>query len=222
MKYLLLFLSVLIFSNTFGQDRYGNPQNGVFDNNLDFFAMAKVENKSNSNFIEGVEGTIYLNKTWEKCYIKSTKKDADLSIQCNYNVYEKQFEIIIDKDMYILNPESIASIQIGQKTFIPTIHSTDNNYYEQLADGKSVKLVKLYKAKVKTEKTNTLGLFEQRLVIRGIDYFLKDDDTFVKVPTSKSKIIEELNLTSDQKKDYKKYNLKKTDQLIEVIESLQE
>jgi len=218
MKYILFLL--FPFSVLFGQDRYGNAQNNVFDNNMDFFAMAKVKNKSNSNFLAGVKGTIYLNKTWNKCQIYSSKENSNFSLPCNYNVYSDQFEIQVDTDMYILNQESVNLIRIGKQMFKPTNNSSNKSYYELLADGNSVKIVKLYDAKIMEVQTNTLGLFEQKLVINDIDYFLMNDGKLIKIPSSKSKIFDVLDLTDEQRKIYKKYNLRKTENLIDMVESL--
>jgi len=220
MKNLFILLSLFVFSITNGQDRYGNAQNSVFDNNMEFFSMAKVKNKTNTNFIQGVEGTIYLNKQWNKCQLYSSKENSNFSAPCNYNVYADQFEIKIENDQYILRPESMALIRMGRQMFKPSNSSTDNSYFELLADGKTVKIVRLYNAKIMAVQTHTLGLYEQKLVINNVDYFLMNDGELIKIPSSKSKIFDILNLTDEQRKVFKKYNLRKTDNIIDMVESL--
>lgn len=219
MKYLLFIL--FPFTILFAQDRYGNAQNNVFDNNMEFFAMAKVKNKSNSNFVEGIKGSIYLFDTWDKCIIIPSNDTSNFSVPCNYNIYSDQFELNIDNDKYILNEASIETIKIGQKIFKPSNNIDNAKYIQFIAQGNSIKVVRIFKAKIIEGQTSTLGLWESRLKVNEIDYFVMSDGSFVKVPSSKSKIFKILNLTEAQKKVYKKYNLKKTEELVQMIQSLQ-
>jgi hypothetical protein len=219
MKYLLFIL--FPFTILFAQDRYGNAQNGVFDNNMDFFAMAKVQNKSNTNYIEGVKGSIYLFDTWDKCIIIPSNDTSNFAVPCNYNIYSDQFELKVDDDKYILNEDSIESIRIGQKIFKPSNNIVDAKYIQFLAQGDAIKVVRVFKAKIIEGQTSTLGLWESKLKVNEIDYFVMSDGSFMKVPSSKSKIFNILNLSQDQRKTYKKYNLKKTEELVHMIQSLQ-
>ncbi|MCB0475772.1 MAG: hypothetical protein KDC69_08845 [Flavobacteriaceae bacterium] len=216
-----LFLSIcLISSALFAQDRYGNKQLGVFNNNMDFFAMAKVNNKSNTNYLPGVKGSPYLFSEWNKCKIYPSDDTPNFVIPCNYNIYSDQFEIKVGDDLYVLNPQSVNTLIADQDTFIPNKSMTGNEFFELLGSNEHIKLVRVYKAKILSVQTSTLGLHESKLKISSTDYFLMNDGKLVKLPSSKSKIFDILNLTNAQRKDFKSYNLKQTDQLVNLLQSI--
>jgi len=219
MKQLSFFLLIIPLL-TYSQNRNEKYHNGAFNNNIDFFAMAKVQNKSNSNYLPGIKGTPYLYNTWNNCKIYPSDSKPNFSIPCNYNVYADQFEIKVGDDLYILNPESVKSLIVDQKTFIPYKGPNGGEFIELLGSNKKIRLIRIYKAKIMSVQTSTLGLHESKLNIASKDYFLTNDGELVKLPKSKSKIFDILNLTNAQKKTFKNYNLKKTDQLITIMNSI--
>ena len=88
-RILILTLLTLAASHMVGysQSRIPSATNGLFSNNLDFFAIQKVSDVYTGGVNEDIKGSIYLFDQWTKLRITSTYKDNyTYSILANYNI----------------------------------------------------------------------------------------------------------------------------------------
>ncbi|WP_422090556.1 hypothetical protein [Tenacibaculum ovolyticum] len=221
MKKILLII-VLCFTNLslISQSRNVPFKNGVFNNNLEFFAMAKVNTKNNSEHSTKAKGHYYLNKNkWSKCYIKTTSNKDYTFDTCNYNIFDKRFEFIIDNNVYFLQKKEVNYIKINNDKFIPSNKITTNNknYFKEIHVFKNGdKLIEIFFLDKKSIPSNTtLGLYHNKVIINSKKYLLQNNK-IIKLPNKKKKILKILNKQNDYKK-YKKLNIKKNEDLIEII-----
>lgn len=209
---------LLTVSNLVNAQRTIQATNGVFSNNLDFFAVQKVSDVYTGSVNGDIKGSIYLFDQWTKLRITSTYKDNfTYSILANYNLMADRFEIFVKGEKYILNPESVVKITKGNRTFKVAEEDIDKNYYEEVASGDNVKLVKIYNSKVVEVPTKTLGLVERKITTSEKEFLLFNDGTMTKMPKSKGKLFKVLNLSDDLKNKFKKFNIKDVYQLSKII-----
>lgn len=222
MKKIILII-ILCFTNLnlISQSRNVPVKNGVFNNNLEFFAMAKVNTKNNSEHSVKAKGHYYLTKNkWGKCQIKTTSnKDYDFN-NCNYNIFDKRFEFIIDNNVYFLHKNEVNYINFNDNKFIPSKDITidDKNYFKELHTFKNGnKLIEIFFLDKKSIPSNTtLGLYHNKVIINSKKYLLLENK-IIKLPNKKKKILKILNKESESKK-YKKLNIKNTEDLIKIIQ----
>ncbi|WP_417785542.1 hypothetical protein [Tenacibaculum sp.] len=228
MKLKLLLITVLITNTVFSQftraQKIPKHANSIFNNNMDHFAMAKIDMKFNNEFGKNVSGTYYLTKEWKKCKITTKENKSYTLPTCNYNLFDKRFEIKFDKNDYIyLKKQSIEQITFDNKTFKPIsntlIPNTKNNYYQEIARNKNIILVKLYKLKKKAiNSKESLGIVENKIVNKSYNYIIKDNQ-LIKIPRSKKKTLSILDIKY-KKKEHKGINTKNTNDLKRLIQNL--
>lgn len=186
--------------------------------------MAKIDMKFNNEFGKNVSGTYYLTKEWKKCKITTKESKSYTLPNCNYNLFDKRFEVQFENNDFIyLKKQSIDQIIFDNKTFKPIsntlIPNTDNNYYQEIAQNKNITLVKLYKLKKRTVNSKeSLGIIENKIINKGYNYFIKDNQ-LIKIPRSKKKTLFILNIKY-KKEEHKKINIKKTNDLKRLILNL--
>ncbi|PHN97561.1 hypothetical protein CSC81_08225 [Tenacibaculum discolor] len=221
---LITFSTNTIFSQFSGGSKIPKNANNIFNNNMDHFAMAKIDMKFNNEFGKNVHGTYYLSKTWKKCKITTKKKKTYTFQSCNYNLFDKRFEIKFDEKDYIyLKKETINQITFDNKIFKPIDVSlytdSQNNYYQEITQNKNITLAKLYRLEKKiTNSTESLGIIENKIVNRNSNYLIKDK-RFIKIPKSKRKVLSILNIEY-KKEEHKKLNTKNTKHIKKLIENL--
>ena len=182
--------------------------------------MAKVNTKNNSEHSIKAKGHYYLNKNnWSKCFIK-TNKDKSYSFDtCNYNIFDKRFEFIIEDNIYFLKKYEVDHITINGDKFIPSKEVTvkNKNYFKELYDFKNGnKLVEIFILKKKSVPSNTtLGLYHNKVTITSQKYLL-EKNRITKLPKKKKKILEMFNKKYNSK-EHRKLNIKKTKDLITLI-----
>ena len=221
MKNLLLLL-ILITTVCSAQDRGFNASqsSNAFSNNLNVFAMQKIDKIYNGVLSGSSNGSVYLFKEFEECIIYHNSKDSYYKANANYNVYSDQFEVLIDNELYLLDQKSVKEIQQGDRVFLPNpSEKQQKKYMEIIAEGKNISLVIVYEARVFEAQTQTLGLVENKIKLVNKDYFILDNE-LVKVPNSNSKILKLLKLTEQQKKKFGGENLKNLDTLISLIKNI--
>ncbi|RKR14016.1 hypothetical protein CLV91_0085 [Maribacter vaceletii] len=214
---ILIYFSLLYTITIFSQSRVPSSVNGVFSNNLDFFAIQKVDDVYNNGVNEDIKGSPYLFSDWSDIYITvKLKKEETYHIKGNYNPVLDQFEIVIKNEKYILNPKSVIQIRRGSQIF--KLGNSLTSYHEELAVGKNVRLIKIYEASVMQTQTQTLGLFERKIVLKDSEYILFNDGRTIKLPKSKNKLFELLNTSQKKQKEYKKFKIKNLSDLSKIIQ----
>lgn len=96
----LLLLPIL----TWAQNRELGPRSNMFMNNLDDFALQKIDQVYSGEYTNNVTGEIYLFDEWENCIVKTNLKEEGLNftVPCNYNLYTDKFEMMVDEEKYYL------------------------------------------------------------------------------------------------------------------------
>ncbi len=218
---LILLLTILCFNSKINAQGRAVPfKNGVFNNNFENFAMIKVKSRNNGENSVKSKGTYYFSKEWSKCSIETIDSKIFNFKECNYNIFDKRMEIFIDNEVIILKDNSIKSISFDQKVFKPTENelATENKYYQFLFSNNQYKLIKLYYLKKKSIASNqSLGLYHQTVSAKSSRYLIKDGE-LIKLPSSKSKVIKLLG-KEDQKRNFRKLNIKNDKDLIEILKS---
>lgn len=219
MKKHIALIIILFVSKLFSQDRNVLYKNGVFNNNLEYFAMAKVSNKNNSENSTKAKGIYYLNKEWKKCMIYTYDGKNYEMESCNYNLFDKRFEFFIDNTVYFLKKEILETVKIDNQNFKPNNNTIlfSNNYYREIfIINSEAKLIELYSLKKKNVPSNsTLGLYHNKIEKKKKKYILTKDE-IKELPTKKKKILELFNKKYDPKK-HKHLNPKKEEDLIQLI-----
>lgn len=219
---LILLLALNLNTITFSQSRNVAQKNGVFNNNLEFFALLKVKTKHNNEFSTKADGNFYLNKKWNKCVINTTDNKKYTFNSCNYNVYDKRMEIFAENEILFIKKEIIQEIIIQKHRFKPfnsDINEINYKYYEDLAEKNNVKLIQVYSLKKKTiPSKESLGIFVNTVEVKSKKYFIIDNK-FIEVPKSKTKVLKLLK-KENNKKLYKKINVRKIKDLIFLVQSL--
>lgn len=219
MKKHIALITILFVSKLFSQDRNVLYKNGVFNNNLEYFAMAKVSNKNNSENSTKAKGVYYLNKEWKKCMIYTYDGKKYEMESCNYNIFDKRFEFFIDNTVYFLKKEILETVKIDNQNFKPNNNTIlfNNNYYREiLIINSEAKLIELYSLKKKSVPSNsTLGLYHNKIEKKKKKYILTKDE-IKELPTKKKKILELLNKKYNPKQ-HKHLNPKKEEDLIQLI-----
>lgn len=216
--FIILCLQTLL---TYSQDRNVAFKNGVFNNNLEFFAMAKVNSKNNSENSIKVKGHYYLNKNkWRKCTIETVNNKIYNYQECNYNIYDKRFEFIIEEELYFLKQHEIKSIIINNEKFIPfkTINVRDKNYYREIYKLKNKdKLIEIYILNKKSvPSSTTLGLYHNKVSTKTKRYLLTQNK-IIELPKRKKEILKLFNKKYNAK-SHRKLKIKKDIDLIKLVE----
>ncbi|WP_417214714.1 hypothetical protein [Bizionia sp.] len=196
-----------------------NFKNGVFNNNMEYFAMAKVSDKNSTDYYKNATGQYYLSKDWKKCRV-ITKENKDYIFNtCNYNIFDKRFEYIIDNTTFFLKKEQISSVFINKMKFEPSIFNNENNYYRLIYKfNETFKLIELYKLKKKSiPSSSSLGLYVNKVEKKSKKFILKDGE-LIELPKSKKKTLRLLNKKYDKKK-HKDLKISKEEDLINLIKS---
>lgn len=225
-KILILNLALLLAVSVFSQDRNPSLTNGVFNNNLEFFALQKIQNKYNNQYIPNTKGRYRLFFDWKKCSL-TTNDDKTLVSLCNYNLYTDEFELKIENDIYFIEPIHIKEILVSTDKYIPLAYKDVDskekykNYYNLIAKGQTAELVERYKLKLKNVASkSSLGLYESMFEIKKDLFFKFNNGNLIEVPRSTKKVIQVLNLNQSLSNKYKKTNLKKLENLILLIEEI--
>ena len=224
--HLIIALTLFVSFYSFSQDRNTSLRNGVFNNNLEFFALQKIETKYNNQYITNAKGRYKLFNDWKKCTI-TTKDDRTLSSPCNYNLFSDEFEIKIENDIYFVEASQVKEILIEDNKYLPLNTNLPKSkedyksYYNLIAKGNKLELVERYKLKLKTVASSTsLGLYENKFQIKEGLFFKLDNGELVEVPKSTKKIMQTLHLNKSLSNKYKKTNLKKLENLIPLVKEL--
>lgn len=220
MKKIFLIL-VLTSIYSYSQSRNVPFKNGVFNNNMEFFAMAKISNKNNSEHSTKNKGYYYFKNKWNKCRV-ITKDNKDYTFEvCNYNIFDKRFEFIIDNTTYFLKKNEVDYVFINNNKFKPFNNQTtlNRNYYKEIHKfNKDFKLIEIYNLKKRNVASNsTLGLYHNKIKVKSKKYILKNGN-IIELPRSKKKILTLLGKSYDSKK-HRKLNIKKHQDLITLLES---
>ena len=182
--------------------------------------MAKVNSKNNSEHSTKAQGHYYLNKDkWSKCNITDKNNKNFTFDACNYNLFDKRFEFIIDNTVYFLKKNEVKQIIINKHKFIPSKEITVNNknYFKELHTFKNGnKLIEIFFLDKKSIPSNTtLGLYHNKVTVKSKKYLLKENQ-IIKLPKKKKDLFKKLNIKYDSKK-HKKLKIKKTKDLILLL-----
>lgn len=222
MKYILLFL-FLVPHLSFSQERASGPSSSVFSNNLEDFALQKIDKVFNNEISNKVSGQTYLFNDWKPCYVKTNINNSmAFSVPCNYNLLMDQFEMKVEDDIYYLKKNAIVEIKHGQQVFKPNdkMETKDSrNFMELLAEGEEYDLIRIYRVKIKEVQSSTsLGLYDKKISKTDKLYFrAKNSQQLIEVPRSNKKIREILNISPAEESNLPG-NLKKTVNLIMAVE----
>jgi hypothetical protein len=218
MKQLIIIILCITSLNIVSQERVIGSTNGVFNNNLEFFAMLKVGNKNNNEFTAKANGKYYLLEKWSSCIIETTDDKEYTMNNCNYNVYDHRFELLLDKEVLFLNKDIIEKIEIDNKIYktIKIDHRFKNNFYEDLGSNKKVAIIKLYTLRKKIlPSTESLGLYENKVEVLDKKYFIINDE-IIEIPKSTKATFKLLKLKYSKKK-HKKLKTKNIEDLQQII-----
>jgi hypothetical protein len=218
MKQLIIVILCITSLNITSQNRTIGKTNGVFNNNLEFFAMLKVGNKNNNEFTAKANGKYYLLAKWAPCNIETNDNKEYTINKCNYNVFDNRFELLLDKEVLFLNKEIIKKIEFNNKIFktIKVDHRFKNNYYEDLGANKKVNIIRLYTLRKKVlPSKESLGLFENKVEVLNKKYFIYNEE-IIEIPKSTKKTFKLLDLKYD-KKNHKKLKTKTIKDLHQII-----
>lgn len=223
MKNFIILLLIPMLS--FAQERRGGFSNDVLANNLGDFAMQKIDAVYHNEFGGSVEGSSYLFNDWKTSIITTTKnnnnkKEYSFMIPCNYNLKMDRFEIKLDDGIYFLEKNMVKEVRIESRVFRPSPNnfvSDIKSYMEILGEGTNYDLVKMHTLKIKGVQSKTsLGLYEQKVIIKDKRFFVDKNGKFQEVPSSKKKIYEILELSKEEKEAITG-NIKKTENLIQAL-----
>ena len=218
MKQLIIILLFTTSLSLYSQERSFGSTNGVFNNNLEFFAMLKVGNKNNNEYTAKANGKYYLLKKWAPCEIETIDNKEYTINKCNYNIYDHRFELLLENEVLFLNKEIIRKIKLNNKIFKPLEidHSFKSNYYEELGSNENIRIIRLYNLKKKVlPSTESLGLYENKVEVKNKKYFIYNQE-FLEVPKSTKNTFEILKLNYN-KKDHKNLKTKNIKDLLKII-----
>lgn len=195
-------------------------KNGVFNNNLEFFAMAKVNSKNNTDYFKNAEGQYYFKEKWGKCRV-ITKSNKDYTLNdCNYNIYDKRFEFLIDNNLYFLKKNEVKQIFINKDKFLPFNNqlTSDKNYYQIIHKfNDNLKLIKIFKLKKKNiPSSSSLGIYVNKVERKSQNYLILNNK-LIELPRSKKKILKIIGKKYHNK--YQNLNIKNDKDLIKLINS---
>lgn len=222
MKSILLFLFFIPILSV-SQERDLGSNSSIFANNLEDFALQKIDKVFNNEISNKVSGQTYLFIDWKPCYVKTNINNSmAFSIPCNYNLLRDQFEMKVEDDIYYLKKNAVVEIKQGQQVFKPNINmgnKDSRNYMELLALGEKYDLIRFYNVKIKeVQSTTSLGLYDKKISKRDKLYLRpKNSQQLVEVPRSNKKIREILDISPADESNLPG-NLKKTDNLIMAVE----
>lgn len=219
MRNIITICCLLITGLVIAQNKnVGNtPVNNVFSNNLDFFALQKVDNVVSNGVSDGMEGSPYLFGEWPEGTIHTKSTGAkSYTLPVNYNVVRDRFEVRVNGEQYALNPATLEKIQTGDRIFVPRrLH--DKRYSEIHVDGSRAKLVSLFNYQVVEAPTKTLGVITRQLKIREKKWLLLPDGALVKLPKSTRKLFKILELDNKNKERFSDHKIRKMEDLREIL-----
>lgn len=195
----------------------------MFANNIDHFAVQRIDKVYNNEYSDKTSGDIYLFDQWETCVIRTNLKEGGLnfSAPCNYNLLSDTFEMQIDNELYFLQKDAIVEIINKTQNFVPNPNMTTNgsrNYMEVLAEGDKLDLVRMYSARIKDVQSSTsLGLYEKKIRKKDDLFFMNENNILIEVPKSKRKIYKILDLDQEEKKQIRG-NIKHTENLVQAVQ----
>lgn len=216
---ILLFTSVLCQ----GQSRDVGPGSSMLANNIDHFAVQRIDKVYNNEYSDKTTGSVYLFEEWETCVIRTNLKEGglNLSAPCNYNLLSDTFEMKIGDELYFLKKDAIVEIIKRTQSFVPNPNMTTDgsrNYMEVLAEGDNLDLVRMYSARIKDVQSSTsLGLYEKKIRKQDDLYFFNENNILIEVPKSKRKIYKILDLDKEERKQIKG-NIKDTENLAQAVQ----
>lgn len=228
MKNLNIFLVIIFILSiqiSFSQNRNEQFTNGVYNNNIQTFALQKINKIYNSEYSKHIVGTIYLFEDWKNCNITFIK-DKSLKTKCNYNLFDDRLEFNFDNELYFMDNSNVKNIKISNEQYFPmkNIALLSNpklsNYYKSLAKGKNFELIQTYTITIQqVSSKHNLGTYENKIKIKK-HLFFKQNDKYIPVPKKKKNLYKVLNLDEESRQDLKNLNLKKEKDLIELTKSL--
>lgn len=206
------------------QNRDLGPKSNMFMNNLEDFALQKIDKVFTSEYSNNVSGKMYLFEEWETCVVRTNLKEEGLNftVPCNYNLYTDKFEMKIKGEKYFLKKDAIVEIIQGNRRFIPInneVTGETRNYMEILGTGEKFDLVNVYELKIKdVQSKRSLGLYEKKISTTDKMFFLdQENQALIEVPRSKKKIYQLLDLSTKEKEEIDG-NIKRTKNLIKAVE----
>ena len=213
----IISLVIFLFGyNIYGQDRSfdASKSSNAFSNNLNVFAMQRIDKIYNGVLSEGLKGSLYLFSEFKECTIHhATIKESFFKAIANYNVYTDQFEVLINNELYLLDQNSVKKIMSEGTVFIPNkTKKQTKKYLEVLAEGNTVALVKIHEARILESQTQTLGLIETKIKLVSKSFLLVNND-LIKLPSKKQKIFKILNTSENLKSEFDNKNLKSIEAL---------
>jgi hypothetical protein len=208
----IIVLAIFLFGyNIYGQDRAFNASqsSNAFSNNLNVFAMQRIDKIYNGVLTAGLKGSVYLFSEFKECTIyHATKKDSYFKATANYNVYADQFEVLINNELYLLDYRSVEKIEQENHLFAPNTSNKQNRkYLDILAEGKNVSLVAIHEARFLESQTQTLGLIETKIKLVSKSFLLVDNE-LIKLPSNKQKIFKVLKTPNSLRSEFKNISLK--------------
>ncbi|SDL47448.1 hypothetical protein SAMN04488034_104214 [Salinimicrobium catena] len=224
MKKNFLTLMLLLPFTLIAQNRNLGPKSNMFMNNLEDFALQKIDKVFTSEYSNNVSGKMYLFDEWQNCVVRTNLKEEGLNftVPCNYNLYTDKFEMKIDGEKYFLKKEAVVEIIKGNRIFVPIddeIKGEARNYMEILGTGEKYDLVNVYELKIKdVQSKRSLGLYEKKISTTDKMFFLdQKNQALIEVPRRKKKIYKLLDLSAQEKEEIDG-NIKRTKNLIKAVE----
>ena len=221
----ILFAIFIITSVSYSQERNTGPRGNMLSNNIDDFALQRIDKVYSGEYSDKIRGDVYLFDDWPTCVVRTNLKEEGLnfSLPCNYNLLTDKFEMKVDDEVYFLKKEVILEVIKQDQSFIPNPNMTaagSKNYVEVLAEGNKFDLVRIYELKIKDVQSSTsLGLYEKKVTVKDDLYFKTDSNTLIEVPRSKKKIYQMLELTPTEK-DQISGNIKRVENLKKAVEMI--
>lgn len=215
-------LSTISYSQA---QRDTGPLGNMLSNNIDDFALQRVDKVYAGEYSDKIRGDVYLFDNWPTCVVRTNlkKEGLNFSLPCNYNLLTDKFEMKVEDEVYFLKKDVILEVINQNQSFIPNPNMTasgSKNYVEVLAEGDKFDLVRIYELKIKDVQSSTsLGLYEKKVTVKDDLYFMTDSNMLIEVPRSKKKIYKLLELTPSEK-DQISGNIKRVENLKKAVEMI--
>lgn len=222
MKKIILSLAILMSSYTFGQGKFvASESSNVFSNNLNVFALQKIDQVYSNQYISGLKGSVYYKEDFAEGALYR-KKDAErfFQVEANYNLFTDQFELLFEDELYLINAEGISKIVLDGHVFIPTNKFLQGKaYFEELAANAGVQFVKTHEVRLLEVPSKTMGLIETKIK-RFEKKYLIVNGALMEMPKNRKEFFAVLELSETQKNQFSKAHIKNDAEVIKIIQAL--
>lgn len=217
---------VLMAASLFSQSRQSS-YTSVYDRTIDINEKSLAFGLTEAQF-EAIKDEAYANPNFLQGKIFQEDQLLKDNVPMRYNAYADEIEIkknVSDESFSALikSPDIFVKIVNDIYVFVPFEGSIQKGgYFNVLSDGKTYDLYKKTKAEYREPKKAQTSYQHDTppSFVKSTTYYLVKDGTFLKMPSSKSKILKMMDSKRNEMKKYIKENkidLDKESDLIKTI-----